>query len=230
MKKILVLCDDYWHPGEVVERGMRSIRQERYSFDFVRDARDILTCNFIAGFPAIIVSKGNQINGSNVTPWFEDEVVEVNPEQFLEYVEKGGSLILIHSGVAYTENLIQKEENFRRPNKAWMDMMGCMFQGHPCRCPVTLQVQNVAHPIMKGVENFTERDEHYMIKIKAEDAEILFQTMSDLGGIQTAGFVRNCGKGRIIVLTPGHTLDVWSNPNYQRIIMNALDWVTQSEK
>ena len=228
MKKIMVLCDDYWHPGEVVERGMRSIRQERYSFDFVRDARDILTRSFIAGFPAIIVSKGNQINGSNATPWFEDGVVEVNPEQFEEYVEKGGSLILIHSGVAYTEDLPCEKESFRRPNRAWIGLTGCAFQGHPCRCPVTLQVREASHPIMRNVENFMEPDEHYLIDLKAEDAQILFQTASVLGGTQPAGFVRSCGRGKIIVLTPGHTLAVWSNPNYQRIIMNTLDWVTQT--
>jgi len=33
--KVLVLCDDLWHPGEVILRGMRKIDRSKYDLDFV---------------------------------------------------------------------------------------------------------------------------------------------------------------------------------------------------
>ena len=41
--KILVLCDDKWHPAEVVEKGMAFLTEEGFELDFVKDAKDILT-------------------------------------------------------------------------------------------------------------------------------------------------------------------------------------------
>ena len=43
--KILVLAGDYWHPMEVVKRGIErmNLDPERYEFDFVEDAKDIVT-------------------------------------------------------------------------------------------------------------------------------------------------------------------------------------------
>ena len=39
--KLLVISDDFWHPAEVVERGMASLN-DRYDITYVRCARDIL--------------------------------------------------------------------------------------------------------------------------------------------------------------------------------------------
>lgn len=35
--KVLVICDDMWHPGEVVERGLQSLSGEGYTFDVVKE-------------------------------------------------------------------------------------------------------------------------------------------------------------------------------------------------
>ena len=36
---VLVLCDDLWHPGEVVVRGMRPLRKLGYELDVVTAPR-----------------------------------------------------------------------------------------------------------------------------------------------------------------------------------------------
>ena len=43
LMKILVLCDDVWHPAEVIEKGIASLHTKEYKFDFVKAAKDILT-------------------------------------------------------------------------------------------------------------------------------------------------------------------------------------------
>ena len=48
MKKLLVICDDVWHPAEIVEQGFSYIQNEEIQFDFVRTAKDILTEELLA--------------------------------------------------------------------------------------------------------------------------------------------------------------------------------------
>ena len=50
MKKILVICDDVWHPAEIVEQGFSYIQSEKIQFDFVRTAKDILTEELLAEY------------------------------------------------------------------------------------------------------------------------------------------------------------------------------------
>jgi type 1 glutamine amidotransferase len=81
-----------------------------------------------------------------------------------------------------------------------------------------------SHPIVRGLEDFTIRDEHYALECLPGGQEELFRTTSETGGDQIGGYVREIGKGRLCVLTPGHIFAVWEHPSYQRIVLNALQW------
>jgi type 1 glutamine amidotransferase len=61
-----------------------------------------------------------------------------------------------------------------------------------------------------------------VIRVTADDAEVLLE--SESGGVQTAGYVRALGKGKICVLTPGHILSVWQNPMFKKLVTNAINW------
>ena len=94
---------------------------------------------------------------------------------------------------------------------------------HPPRCEV--KVRPIAdHPVTEGVEPFTVRDEHYEIRVIAEDVIRLLESESESGGKQTAGYVRRLGDGKICVLTPGHILSVWKHPMFKKLVLNAIDW------
>jgi len=113
-------------------------------------------------------------------------------------------------------------------------------------CPVTVQPIK-PHPVTEGVEMFCETDEHYRIEILAKDADILAASYSPpqspetsetgrdknvkniTAWISPACYVRTQGKGRICVLTPGHFLPVWHNPQFQRMLVNGLDWCSGLE-
>jgi type 1 glutamine amidotransferase len=213
MVNILVLCDDYWHPAEVIELGIAPLK-EKYNFTIIKSAKDILTPEMITNYPVILCCKGNNINSSNTAPWFEDGVTEVCPKEFEEYVRKGGSFLSVHSS------------NTSKPGDAYTDFVGNYFNGHPPRCHVNVNMLP-NHPITNEVEDFAIRDEHYNIVITASDAEIFCKSNSADGGEQIAGYTRNIGEGRLCVLTPGHTTDVWYNKMFQRLLCNAIDWCSQ---
>jgi type 1 glutamine amidotransferase len=211
MKDILVLCDDFWHPGEVIIRGFRSIKTGAYAFDFVHDAKDILYPEMLERYAAIINCKSNVLNGANNGVWFEDGVTEAGVPELEAYVKAGHGFLSLHAG------------NTAKEHSAYGDFVGNTFVGHPPRCSIDVEITG-AHPITQGVKNFRIRDEHYNINCIAADAVELFRTVSETGGNQIGGYVRQIGKGRLCVMTPGHILSVWEHPSYQKLILNALDW------
>ena len=216
MQRILVLCDDIWHPAEVIEKGLLPLAGDRYQFEFVKAAKDILTVEMIAEYPLILCCKGNGVTSGNPAPWFENTVTEVMGGEFRDYVERGGAFLSIHAGNVFTGDKDGVQE--------YNELVGNRFLSHPLRCEVLLKKEK-EHPVMRGVaEEFSVRDEHYQIEILAQDADIFLTSHSAPGGSQVAGYTRQMGEGRLCVLTPGHTLSVWHNGEFRKILQNAMEW------
>lgn len=210
---ILVLAGSMWHPSEMIRRGLADISD--YHFDFVEDAKDILTSEMLACYPVILCCKSNNLTGSTDAPWFEENVTEVMPKEIRAYVEKGGGFLAVHAGCCFG---FSGEENY-----GYCELIGSRFVTHPPRCDV--RVENFrAHPITDRVAPFSVRDEHYQLTDFAPDVAPLFDTVSETGGRQLGGYTRQLGKGRLCVLTPGHILSVWQNAEYQKLLKNAMEW------
>lgn len=213
--KVLLIYDDLWHPAEVIDRGLKSFpaRFDDYELDCVRTAKDILTPEFVQAFPVVIIAKGNAVNQANSAPWFEPTVTECMPEDFRAYVENGGGILFLHAGNVFS----------KKNAPEMTEINGNAFIGHPPRC--LTHVEPVGeHPITAGAEAFDVRDEHYNIEILADDINVFLHTTSATGGDVVSGYTRTIGNGRVCVLTPGHTEAVFKDPNFQTILMNALDW------
>jgi type 1 glutamine amidotransferase len=211
MIPVLVVCDDLWHPAEVIEMGFASLDADKFSFHFVKVAKDILTPERIAGYPVIVCCKGNSVSSFNSAPWFEEGVTEVGPKEFGEYVRSGGGFVALHAC------------NTTREGQPMTDFIGNTFVGHPPRCGVDVTI-TAKNPVTDGIADFHIRDEHYGINVVAEDAQTFMLTSSETGGEQVGGYTREIGEGRLCVLTPGHTLDVFLNPEFNKLLTNAIEW------
>ena len=213
--KILVIAGDYWHPLEVVKRGIErmDLDPEKYEFDFVEDAKDIVTLDLLEEQDLVIFAKSNVIGEWNQTPMFEEGNAALSVADYRSWVEKGGAMLSVHAG--NTGSLEKTPE--------WCDFVGNCFITHPARCDV--RVYSAAdHPITKDVEAFTEIDEHYELGSIAEDADVFLKSDSEEGGTQIAGYTRRIGQGKLCVLTPGHTMNVWKNKEFIKLFVNAIDW------
>lgn len=218
MIQILVLCDDVWHPVEVIKRGLSDLQDKEFHFDFVCAAKDILTPEMIRRYPVIMNCKGNAVTSANGAPWYEPGVTEVGAEEFAEYVKEGGGFLSVHAG-----------NTARRDSwNEYVDFVGNSFVAHPPRCEVKIMVEK-QHPVTEGVTDFSIRDEHYELADIAEDADIFLKSSSEKGGTQIAGYSRQIGEGKICVLTPGHVVDVWQNEMFRKLLFNAIHWVMKKD-
>ena len=221
--RVLLLCDDYWHPGQIPVDGVSPLKEQGFHFDIIKNASEFKP-DMLSGYPVVILSKCDESTPDEKKSW---KTVAVQ-EAFIDYVENGGGLLIIHTGLVAGEN-----------TKALDLLIGSRFTFHPNDCPVTVQPVK-PHPVTDGVEMFCEIDEHYRLDIIADDIDILMASYSAPQGeekkygddpyhnssawIGAAGYVRTQGKGRVCALTPGHHLHVWHNPQFQRVIENALRW------
>jgi type 1 glutamine amidotransferase len=207
--KVLVFCDDYWHPAGVPREGLQTLTQTEFTFDWVENTRD-WSPESMTAYPLVILTKSNNVSATDQTGWMTDTVQAA----FVTSVRKGNGLLAIHSGTA---------EYHQMPSLR--GLLGGVFHHHPEQCPVTVN-PHMEHPLSAGSAPFTLKDEHYFMNMDDPQVDV-FMTTSSEHGEQPAGWRRMAGQGRVAVLTPGHNLDVWLHPSFQALLLNAARWCSK---
>lgn len=214
MIRVLVICGDYWHPAEIIRRGLEELPDAAdFQYDFVIDAKDTLYPEMLDEYDVIVSAKMDVIHEGNQHEWFQAGVTEVMPSDLRAWIEKGHGFIALHGGSSY----------YQTDKSGYVDMVGTYFVQHPDRCEIRMTIE-AEHPVTKDVPDFTYRDEHYQLAQVADDLQILATSHSVTGGDQIGAFVRELGAGRLCVLAPGHILQTFRNPAYQKMISNAIHW------
>ncbi|WP_424767798.1 ThuA domain-containing protein [Paenibacillus sp. sgz302251] len=205
--KIGVICDDYWHPGKTIKEGLEPLSQAGFQFSYIVCASE-WSRTWIEQQDVIVLAKSNQVSASDETPWLTEEI----QREFIDYVEQGKGLLVLHAGsVGY------------RNERSIYELVGGVFQSHPESCSVTLNYTDKARVGLSNAKDFTVHDEHYFMEVLDERIQV-FMTSTSEYGMQPAGWVREQGKGRVCVLTPGHFLEALRHPDYQAAIEAALRW------
>ncbi len=208
---ILLLNDDRWHPGHVSREGIKPLEQLGYHFDVVSDGAAIQAIDF-SQYPVILFVKSDNRTAADESKWGD----EAARTRLLRFVQDGGGLLAVHSGTAGYDGL-----------KDMHALLGGLFLAHPPQLPVTV-TPKAGHPLTTGVQAFTEPDEHYFLDMADQPADV-FLTATSRHGATPAGWTRREGRGKVCVLTPGHNVAVWLNPEFQRLLRNALDWCAERE-
>lgn len=210
MNRALVMCGDTWHPAETIQRGLGALGDCGFRFEFLTDgaAWPVAQMN---EFSLIVLAKANIMSATVSTPW----LTPASQMVFTDYVSRGGGLLVVHAGTSRYEKL-----------PAMKALVGGAFERHPDQCAVTIEPSS-RHPITVGVVPFTVPDEHYFVTISDPTVDLFLHSHSE-HGVQPAGWTRTQGGGRVGVLTPGHNLDVWQHPMYQKLLFNALRWTAKS--
>jgi len=223
--RILVLCDDHYHPGNVPEAGVKLLDSEMLSFDVMFDAAEFET-GMLADYDVVIMSKADHTSGATEDPWKTYDVQKA----LVDFVSGGKGLVVTHSGTVAGKNTAVLD-----------NLIGCKFKFHPAICPVTVDGIK-PHPVMSGVNLFKLTDEHYHLDILQDDVNIVAAAYADAQGdaskyesdpyfnapaaITPAVLTRTEGKGRVCVIASGHTEEVWTHPDFQTLLKNAVLWTS----
>lgn len=203
--RILVICDDYWHPARTVRDGLAALDGSPFEFDWIENAGD-WSAERMNECPVVLWAKSDNVSAADQSNW----VTQAVQQAFVDYVRRGGGLLAVHSGTVYAQQ------------PAMRALLGGAFIRHPEQCPVTVEPQ-AGHPLTQGSTPFTLVDEHYMMELDDVQADVFMITTS-AHGPQPGGWTRTEGEGRVCVLTPGHNVKVWQHPSFQALLINSLRW------
>src|SRR5579871_2526197 len=162
--RVLVLCDDTWHPAETIRRGLQPLTVCGFEFDFVQDGA-VWEAAQMTRYPLTILAKANITSSTVEKPWLTDEA----QAGFFEYVHGGGGLVAVHSGTCRYDKL-----------NLMNDLIGGAFTRHPDQCEVKVEPCN-GHPVTAGISPFAVKDEHYFMQMDARDAEVFLHSRSEHG-------------------------------------------------
>ena len=112
---------------------------------------------------------------------------------------------------------------------------------HPPYGKFTVNVSQASHSGVAGVSDFSTNDELYMgLAIKGGNDVFLTGTTEDgthpwgpdrqpksmPGGTFPLGWTRAYGDGKVFVLLLGHDGQSFQTPEFQKIVLNGVDWAT----
>ncbi|MCL2014979.1 MAG: ThuA domain-containing protein [Defluviitaleaceae bacterium] len=221
--KILLFCDEHYHPGKIPIDGVEPLKAKGYNFDVIKNGNDFKP-EMLQNYSVVLMAKCDEVSPEDKSSWKTLEVQQA----FIDFIADGGGMLVVHNGLVPGENTTKLDK-----------VIGSKFKWHPNDCPVVTESIK-PHPITKNIEQFCEVDEHYYLDILANDIDVIMASYSAAQGspekytedpyhnapakIEPSGYVRHHEKGRICVLTPGHHLKVWHNANFQLLLDNSLRW------
>lgn len=139
-----------------------------------------------------------------------------------------------------------------RASSDYLQLIGGQFATHPSRNPAllgdarsetdnylthTVEITALGrqHPITLGIEDFELTTEQYWV-LHDDLIDVLASTTHPVRPwhpwhrpiTSPAIWTRAWGEGRIVVTTPGHSLDVLEDPNIRTVIERGMLWATRN--
>jgi uncharacterized protein len=92
---------------------------------------------------------------------------------------------------------------------------------------VSVQVLDPTHPITRGMTGFDVLDETYQMPSAGEGSTILLTTEHPRS-MRTLGWTRRYREAPVFCFQSGHDGLVYANPNFLRIVGNAVRWLADA--
>lgn len=93
----------------------------------------------------------------------------------------------------------------------------------------TVHIEDPNHPITKGLKDFAIHDETYCRYSVSPKVHVI--TTTDEPTCEKAiGWTLGCGPARTCYLINGHDAKAYENPNYLKLVSNAIRWAAKKEK
>lgn len=140
---------------------------------------------------------------------------QIKPEQFAAlnaFIEGGKGFLPIHCASACFGN-----------DPRFIALVGGRFKSHGTGV-FQATIVDRSHPILQGVSEFSTWDETYVHDQINPEARHLLMERSEGGHREPWAWTRTQGKGRIFYTASGHDERTWQNPDFQRLLRNAIVW------
>jgi type 1 glutamine amidotransferase len=148
-------------------------------------------------------------------------ITEEQGEAVKNFVAAGNGLYSLHNN-----------SHVSLSSRAYREVMGGAYNGHPPQRPFKVKVINKDHPITQGVHDFMVNDEQHFVIYDKDEKNILLRaenidglTYEDQGTTSISGWAHEYGKGRVVFTAVGHNIHALWQPEYFQLQKNAVRWL-----
>lgn len=156
---------------------------------------------------------------------FYDMWQEITPAQqqaYLELLNHGKPIVYLHHALIS----FQKWAEFRKiVGGYWIPGEGTYKHG----VQFTVQIADPDHPVTRGLDDFEIEDETYNNFHVNPDVHVLLRVEHPQSG-PVIGWTRQYGNSPLVYIQLGHDGLAYSNPNYRKLVNQAIRWVTSRAK
>ena len=198
------------HNWEESSRTVHAILQESGRFDVtINPDKEAFASSELKDYDVVILSYGF---------WKEAEPSDQAKSGLLDYVKNGGSVVALHFACSSFQ---EWDEYAVLLGRVWKQGVG----GHGPYGEFEVNIKNPAHPITKGLADFTTEDELYSKLTGDAEIEVLASAYSDWSEkVEPIVFVKRYGEGRVVQNVLGHSMASKQNSSYQRLLINGVEW------
>jgi type 1 glutamine amidotransferase len=186
--------------------------------------------------------KGKVIMEKGALLWKEPGMGQAGKDAFLEAVKQGKGFMAFHSATdtchskggkkgELIRDINEKGEDAFDP---YIQMIGGEFITHGAQQKSTLKCVDPAFPGAKAYDGESIQEEWYSLKNFAPDLHVIL--VQDAMGMKGPMYeqrkpwpetwARMHGKGRVFYTSMGHREDVWQRPEFEGLVVGAMNWIT----
>ena len=196
------------------------------------DAQVLGDAGALGAYDAVVFNTRRE----NVPDFGDWRLAQAEQEGLSGFISSGKGFVCIHISNCLADNWPEYHDI---TGGGWIS--GTSF--HPPYGEFTVNVKNSDHPGASGVADFSTNDELYMNLATREGNDVFITgTAPDgtypwgpqrtptfmAGGAYPLGWTRKHGEGNVFVLLLGHDGRSFQTPEFQKIVLNGVDWATQT--
>jgi len=172
-----------------------------------------------AGFEVVTTEDRDAFTKDRLAPF--DVIVVYTTGEDLNEEQRSGLLGGIIGGKGFV-GVHSAADSFKNTT-GYIPMVGGRFLTHP---PGTIElvfnVKNRRHPVMEGIPDFTMAEELYLMETSGHFELLMSTWYKDFERPIT--WVKPYGNGRVVYTALGHGEAQTRDPNFQRLMVNAVRW------
>ena len=188
--------------------------------------------------PSVLVTDAMQDYDALVFNTRREQEITLAQEQqvaLTQYVGGGKGFVCLHISGCRPESWPEYHDV---TGGGWISGESC----HPPYGQFSVKVSESDHPCAQGIEDFVTNDELYIqlgwkpgnnvfLTAELEEGTHVFagHSMFMAGGTYPMAWTRNYGNGKVFKTTLGHNGLSVQNEQFQRLILNGVNWTTSAE-
>lgn len=160
-----------------------------------------------------------------------DSIAPAHQEAYINLLKKGASMIFLHHSLVSYQNWPE-----------FIKIVGGQYHTHPVvvngdtlktsydhDVTIPVKVENKKHPVTRGIDDFEIVDEVYGgVEILPQVKPLLSTTHPK--SMRYLAWVNHYGKSDVIYIQLGHGPSGYSNPNFRKLVQQAIEWSAKQAK